>query len=127
MNAVSVLLRIALVTSLVLPACSPWTEPSRPSNVPADAVLVYGGKTHWWIRCWFQAGTNRCQIFNASGKTLSDEVFLPYDRGATVPQHELQIDPRRSDAGKVWLKNGRILLPQTNFDRNRKALERRLP
>lgn len=119
---------VALTIALALPGCSPWPEPAgRPSNVPADALRIQGADTQWWIRCWREAEANWCHVFNAAGVTLHNEVFLPYDGGSPLAAHDLDIDPMRSDSGHVWMKNGRILLPSTDFARRRELLKRTLP
>jgi hypothetical protein len=97
--------------------------PPRPRNVAADAVRIPGGKTQWWIKCEYKHNVNTCQVFNAGGAVLHDEVFLPDDGGAAVVESELRIDPTRSNSARVWLENGRVLLPSTDFARHKEFLD----
>lgn len=100
----------------ILASCSPWPEPPpRPENVPPDAVRVYGPKTWWWFKCWYDGKTDRCQIFNERGAVLNNDVYRPYDGGPVVQEEDLRIDVQRSGPPIVWLENGRILLPDSDF------------
>jgi hypothetical protein len=54
-------------------------------------------------------------VFKINGAVVRDDVFLPFDGGPAVTASELQIAPDDSGADYVWLTNGRLLLPRTNF------------
>jgi len=114
------------LTMATVAACSePPEVPRRPKNVAADAVLVGGAKSWWWIKCSRSGDTNTCQAFNREGITLYDERYLPADGGGPVDQKELQIDRDRTQVTAIFLTNGRVLLPSTDFDRHKALLEAR--
>ncbi len=120
------LLAIISFCSLVSSGCAP----TRPKNIPIDTTYVDGGKTNWWQRCTYDkdGDVDRCQIFNAGGKTLYDEVFLPYDGRLPAKPSELEINGSSLLAGPsiVCLKNGRILLPKSTFDSQKKFVDAKL-
>jgi hypothetical protein len=100
----------------------------KPSNVPSDAVRVpqiYGEA--WWQRCSYSQkdDADRCQVFNNGGGTIINGVFLPYDGGEAAKQPELEIDGNARLAGPyiVCLKNGRILIPQSDFQNQRRFID----
>jgi hypothetical protein len=104
--------------------CSIFSElPPRPENVPQDAVRVGGSKGQWWIKCWREGDANKCHVFNAKGETIYNEEFRPYDGSTTVKDEHLKVDPRRSDVTSIYLDNGRILLPTTDFERHKKGID----
>ena len=112
-----------MLPSLFLCGC----EPTRPSDVPGDAIYVPGGKTGWWERCSYEKNQDldKCQTFNAEGVVMEDEVYLPYDGGRPLLSSELVIDPDGRVAGPyiICLKNGRILLPQSHFASDKKYVD----
>lgn len=113
-----------LFIGLALQACSPLPgPPPRPANVPADAARVQSSDRTVWIKCSRTAAANECQIYNAAGEPIYDEVFLPYDGGPPVPDHELEVDTKFSNFAYVHLRNGRILLPSTNFERHKELMD----
>jgi hypothetical protein len=99
----------------------------RPNNIPTDSVYVEGGKACWWQRCSYDPNqdSDHCQIFNMGGDIIYDEVFLPYDGEKAPKANELEIDgfsiPRGPDY--VHLKNGRILIPKSQFEQQRQFLD----
>ena len=114
---------IASIGLLLSLACDRNSEELiRPKNVPQDAVFVRGIKgIGWWQHC---ATTNAgrpvyCRIWNKGGLVLEDEEFLPYDGGAPPTADELKIEPNPTFQGpdRIFLTNGRILLPRSRFDR----------
>lgn len=124
---------IALVI-LTLPAIVPvvldrfeialWEEPSRPANVPDDAIRIpYIAKSRLWARCWTERSTTRCQIFDEAGAVIHDDVFLTYENKTPVTASELSLGlvPERSGPYYLWLKSGTILLPQTDFETHRRT------
>jgi hypothetical protein len=76
-----------------------------------------------WVKCWYKAPTNYCRIYNAAGEPYYDEVYLPYDGGPAIPESELEVDPNLSNPAYIHLKNGRTLLPSTNFERHKALLD----
>ena len=125
-RGLAILLCIAFLAScFVLVGC----EPARPNNVPQDSVLVNGANEHWWERCSYdqKEDLDHCQIFNAGGGVIWNEVFLPYDGGKAVRQTELMIDneARLKSWQYVCLRNGRILIPKSGFENQKEFLDRR--
>lgn len=102
-------------------------KPARPSDVPDDATWISGGKTDWWAKCSYDRnqGLDKCQTFNAGGRIIEDETYLPYDGGKPAPPSELVIDPSARLAGPyiICLKNGRILLPKSDFVSQKKFVD----
>src|SRR5579862_3851107 len=112
------LIAIAVSASSCMLICG--CQPERPVGVPADSSYMVGGKeTWWWERCFYDSTHNvdRCQSFNKNGLVLEDEVYLPFDGGKPALPSELVIDPGAKLTGPyvICLKNGRILLPQSDF------------
>ena|SRR5208337_1372744 len=99
----------------------------RPKNIPSDSVYIAGGKACWWQRCSYdpKQDSYHCQIFNMNGLTLYDEIFLPYDGGKAVKGFDLNIDGDSVPTGPdyVHLKNGRILIPKSQFERQSQFLD----
>ena len=81
----------------------------------------------WWERCSYEPkeDVNHCQIFNAGGRVLWDEVFLPYDGGKAAKDSELKIVSDSDIAGPqyVCLTNGRILIPKSDFENQKRAID----
>jgi len=102
----------------------------RPSSAPRDSVYIEGGEAGWWQHCSYDPiqDVDHCQIFNLGGAVLYDEVFLPYDGGKTAKATELEINGRSSLSGPniVCLKNGRILIPKSHFERLKLFVDSRL-
>lgn len=101
-------------------------NPKRPSNVPNGAVAVSIPKSNYlWKYCWYEPADthDHCRVFNGNGLIVVDDIFDPYDGGPPVQSPELRMDGRRSFGDWVWLENGRILLPRSNFDQVKKLLD----
>lgn len=101
---------------------------SRPKNVPKDAVPIPAGYGDAWLqRCSYDQmnDVDHCQIFNAGGATLEDETFLPYDGGKAAKDSELRIDRDNRLAGPyiICLKNGRILIPKSDFENQKRFID----
>lgn len=64
-----------------------------------------------------------CQVFNAEGLIIYDEPFRPYDLGPVIATKDLVIDPEHSDITRIYLRNGRVLLPSSDFDRHKALLD----
>ena len=102
-------------------ACDYKSDVIRPTGVPPDATYVLGGKFGgWWQQCTSAARGQavQCRIWNGSGLVLVDEGFMPYDGGAPPLAEELKIalEPVFPGPDRIFLSNGRILLPQSRFD-----------
>jgi len=100
----------------------------RPKNVPKGAVPVpaqYGNA--WWQRCSYDPtnDSDHCQIFNPGGAILEDQTFLPYDGGNAAKDSELKIDGDNRLAGPyiICLKNGRILIPKSDFENQKRFID----
>jgi hypothetical protein len=109
-------------------ACGCATKFARPADVPADAVAVSGSKTVWWQQCTTSAAdaSTRCRIWNAVGLVLYDEEFLPYDEHTPINNSELTIatEPAFGGSDRIWLANGRVLLPRSRFEDLKKFIDR---
>ena len=101
--------------------------PSRPANVPRGAVFVATAKIGWWELCSFDPvrRSNYCRLFFTDGRVAREGEFLPYDGGAPATNDELQIDPHThyADSFRIILRNGRILLPKSVYDEQKKFLD----
>jgi hypothetical protein len=112
---------LALLCAFVFLFSTACTRMVRPQGVSVDAVFVSGGKSGgWWQECTpSKAGQAvRCRIWNGAGLSLEDEGFLPYDGGIAPAAEELKIarDSAFSGPDRIFLTNGRILLPRSRFD-----------
>ncbi len=102
-----------------------WSEEPKPINVPGDAVPIpYVAKSRLWAKCWVEGTDTRCRILNGAGRLLQDDVFVTYARRTAVAASDLAIVPERSGPDQLWLKNGEILLPQTNYPEHRRNAEK---
>jgi len=113
-----------LLSGFVLTGC----RHPRPSNVPVDSVYVNAANDDgWWQHCSYDGGrdVDHCQIYNWGGGVIWDEVFLPYDGGDAAKESELTIDNETRLAGPqyVCLKNGRILIPKSGFENQKRFLD----
>ena len=93
-------------------------HPSRPGNVQKSASLVLKGWSHFWQECWFDSAQHqdRCRIYGGGGAVLRDDVFLPENGGAAIPEDQLKIVPGNDTESVVHLLNGTTLIPQKNFE-----------
>jgi hypothetical protein len=102
-------------------------KPVRPSNVAADAVAISGSKTVWWQQCVISDAdaSTHCRIWNAGGLVLYDETFLPYDERTPLTKGDLMIalEPTFPGPDRIWLTNGRVLLPQSRFKELQKFVD----
>ena len=98
-----------------------------PRSVPAGAVEIpMIAKSHGWAMCSIEGSQARCRVFNQKGETITDDVFLPFDGGVAPSAAELTIEPFETSPDYVRLKNGRLLLPRTNFAEHKAFAERML-
>jgi hypothetical protein len=120
---------IGIVTGLCLLFFGPLScsnpDPVRPHHVPSGATFVYSGKTGTWQTCEIKSGSVFCQIFNEGGVVLFDEKFLPYDGMSITDSNELTIsrDGLYPSPTRITLTNGRILLPRSQFEREKQLLD----
>jgi hypothetical protein len=114
-----------LLSGLSLAGC----KHARPENVPVDSVYVNGANGEgWWQHCSYLAtqDVDHCWIFNWRGGVIEDEEFIPYDGGTAAKESELTIDNDSRLAGPyiICLKNGRILIPKSNFENQKEFIDR---
>lgn len=109
-----------VVALLFSSACTRRPHVNRPDGVSVGAIFVRGAKVGWWQECTpaYADQAVHCRIWNEAGLILEDEVFMPYDGGSTATGEELKIKPNPTFPGpdRVFLTNGRILLPRSRFD-----------
>jgi hypothetical protein len=107
----------ALLVAMAV-CCLGCSEHKRPSGVALAAVRVEGAKTGYWQVCNTEVGQVRCTIWNDGGTVLKSEPFLPLDEGPALQRAELQIRASEICIGpyEVCLSNGRILLPESQFE-----------
>lgn len=105
---------LGLVFLVALLGCS---SPSRPPSVAADATWVETSKTGLWQQCEVtDTQTIHCTVWNAGGVVLMDEPYLPLDGGPPPSAKDLRL--KKTGGGyEVRLTNGRILAPQSLFQR----------
>ncbi len=101
--------------------CSAKQEADRPANVTQGAAFVRGAKVGWWQHCrtGSESEKTQCTIWNAGGQVLYEGAFVPYDEGPNPTATDLEIptDPKYPGPDRVCLRNGRILIPESEFDR----------
>jgi hypothetical protein len=118
--------------------------PPRPAFMSARALYFEPAavpfsmhKTGNWIDCRFdeQQSVNRCVLADPWGKTLFEDVFVPYEGSSPVPEAELVFDTRQT--GSLWtysrqhgrafpiiyLKNGQILLPRGEYESGKETVD----
>ena len=103
-------------------------EPNRPAGVAQEATFVETAKTGSWQVC--RATPSRvihCTIWNRVGTVLLDETFKPVDGASSPVEDDLRVRSSGACTGgyQVCLKNGRILVPLSMFDRMKAFLEGR--
>lgn len=115
---------LALCLACLAAGCSmPQEDMTRPTNVPIGAVAVRGGKSHWWIECERNRISNHCRVFNAGGDVLYDEAFNPADGGAPLEDDEIEVEHRGTAPGRIFMKNGRVLLVGSRFASEKDLLD----
>jgi hypothetical protein len=121
--------KTGLASSLAVILCFiGCSEPKRPVEATADATRVEGAKTGYWQICSSQRTRVHCTVWNDSGTVLKDETYLPFDKGPTPQEADLKIRPGQICSGRsgpyeVCLINGRILLPESQFDQIKNFLK----
>jgi hypothetical protein len=115
-------------TLLLCFACGRRSEAIRPAEVPVDATYVTGGKAGgWWQQCTVSKTTEaaHCRIWNGAGLILENEDFLPYDGGAPPAADDLKVSPDPTFPGpdRIFLTNGRVLLPSSRFNDLKKFVD----
>jgi hypothetical protein len=118
-------LATAIGVILCLFGCS---QPKRPLAVAMGAVRVEGAKTGYWQICSLgQNAVVHCTVWNDGGKVLKDENYLPLDEGPAPHDGDLQIRGREICSGpyQVCLTNGRILLPESQFEQIKTLMKRK--
>jgi len=117
-----------IVAVLILcSACGRESAVARPNSVPSDATFVRGAKVGWWQRCTPAPGGQpvHCRIWSGAGLVLVDEEFIPYDGGAPPSAEDLRIsvEPTFPGPDRIFLANGRVLLPRSRFDELKKFVD----
>ena len=92
------------------------------------AIRVEGAKTGYWQICRLDSeGRVHCTVWNDAGKVLKDETYLPLDEGPPPPESDLRIRGGKVCSGgpyQVCLTNGRIMLPESQFDQLKTFLKK---
>ena len=127
MRAIFLYLSAAVALFLCF-SCGSGDEVIRPPDVTPEATCVLGAKgVCWWQHCRVTTAGQpvHCRIWNKAGLILEDESFLPYDGGAAPTADELKIpaDPKFSGPDRIFLANGRVLLPSSRFDELKKFVD----
>jgi hypothetical protein len=105
------------ITALL--CCLGCSEPDRPLAVTPGAVRIEGAKTGYWQICGIgQDARVHCKVWNDAAVVLKDEIYLSLDEGAAPQEADLRIRPGDICSGpyQVCLTNGRILLPESQFE-----------
>jgi len=103
----------------------------------AGFVLFKLSNTGDWIKCWFDERdrADHCRLTDDKGKLEFEDVFLSYEGQPPLPQSALVFDTRRT--GRTWagtyekgtrfpivyLTNGEILLPKTEYEKSRRTVD----
>jgi len=106
----------------------PIEVPPRPPTVPQDAVTIPNiAKTSMYARCSSVAGRPYCEVLAPDGTLVWNERFIADDPAVTISPEQLEIDAIRTEGRDfIALKNGRYLLPSTNYDDHKKVLREKL-
>ena len=91
------------------------------------ATRVEGAKTGYWQICSMgEHARVHCTVWNDGGTVLKNEIYLPLDEGPAPQQADLQIRAREICSGpyQVCLVNGRILLPESQFEQLKVFMKR---
>ena len=114
--------RIACALALCTLGC---TRVERPAGVANNSVWVASAKTGYWQVCALDMGNKiHCKVWNEEGTILMDEQYLPLDGGRIPANDDLIISGENSPGPyEVRLKNGRLLLPASLFDREKALIE----
>jgi len=105
--------------------CLGCSQPQRPTGIGPAALWVESAKTGYWKVCSAteRAGVH-CTIWNKGGTVLMDEDFLPLDGGRAPISDDLAIsDGACIGPYEVCLKNGRILVPESMFERMKAVIQ----
>lgn len=124
--------------------------PKRPTNLPRDAVWVDAPATPFemsyrgmWLACWRLEGIGvQCAMTDWDGTPKYGDLYLPSDDPKRpVPDGDLHLKNNMTwtdvwagfvddsheghEIPAIYLENGTILLPATNYDTAKKYLEDR--
>jgi hypothetical protein len=116
---VTLTVSVAIIVLLALSGCS--RAPRRPEGIPSSSIFVPAAKGGYWQTCRLDqtVGECRCTIYLGDGRVVYDEVFLPYNGGAQIEEKDLEITPEGT-GDTVKLANGRLLLPQSDFEKRKR-------
>ena len=138
---------IVVVLGIICAAIALWRfgrPPKRPPNLSANALYIERGVVPFklsnsgeWLDCWFDEHerVDRCKLTNMNGWTEFEDVFLPYTGQASPSRADLVLDRRRT--GQLWsgtyekgtrypivyLANGTILLPRSEYDKAKRSVD----
>jgi len=118
--------------------------PSRPRGVAANAVFLWAPhvglpapRRGWWLACWEDAAHNRCKLSGIDGDLEYEGEFIPYGQKGPVPANQLKIDSEKTTEHHVWvgqasvplvyLENGQVLIPASEYDEGVRLLEKLKP
>ena len=144
-----VLKRISILAAIVvIGGFGLWwvgRRPNRPTSLPANAVYLESGVVPFklrstpgtWVGCWYELAdqADRCRLTDENGKIEYEDIFLPYDGRAPVPESALIFDShltglqwtgsyeKRIRVPVIYLTNGRILLPRAIFEDAKRKVE----
>ncbi len=121
-----------------------WTNrvPGRPRGVRPDAVFLWAPyvglpapRRGSWISCEEVSGRDRCTLSGISGKTEYEGEFISDKGKGTLPSDQLEIDADKTREHKVWvgtalvplvfLKNGKVLIPASEYEEGMRLLKQR--
>lgn len=105
---------MAMAAIFICAGC--WRIPARPEQVPPSAVYVPSVKGGYWHACRLDAdGQCTCTIHRDNGRTMYDEVFLPYE--GRPPTAARLVISAEGTGDTVKLADGQLLLPKSEFAR----------
>jgi hypothetical protein len=104
--------RVVLATVIILAAVVLWwlgQPPRRPHSVSSSALYVLYEpfrmhKIGYWLECWFDQHENvdRCKLTDEQGTVSWEDVFLPCEGCAPLPQSELVF---KRGTGRTWIQS----------------------
>jgi hypothetical protein len=98
-------------------------SPTRPSNVPTEAVYIQGADGNGrWDWCWFVGTDIHCAIYTVNGTRVWNEIFIPYEGPPPQSPSEIRITQASGD-GYIALENGTYLISKTNNVGSRRYLD----
>jgi hypothetical protein len=93
------------------------TPPSRPLNVPPDAVFVWApyvglptAPRGTWLSCWFDVSqrVDKCRVSSKTGETQYEGEFAEYPTKRAANPSQLRIDAQKTRESKVWVRSALV-------------------